>query len=402
MHGQLSSTRHLPEVVASSNSFSSTAFIADMSSSSSIDLHYSSSQPDTNFNAILLSGRRDSGTSTGDVFSPISPFVGNRSPRSTSLQGIPPSLSSTDTTEKDLLLATTRVRANSSTGVLPSVTPTHPISTKGCTSSSSATNTTSSSACYATSSISPVDDRNNASYAAFIKAKKENDSMIYIDGPQVYTCSHCRTHLTSHDDIISKSFHGRHGRAYLLDQCVNVVTGPEEKRRLMTGLHVVCDIFCKRCNGMVGWTYSKAYEPSQKYKEGKFIIEKINLHLEESAYYTISHPAGERDDRWRKRSMSWGSEHSSCSGSFGYNHQHDMVYEYRPSAGANNGKSPRRRATSIGGSSFDSPGASASSPYRRRTMSTVSTDSKNSKNGHHIHPMIPDLSPSSSSLGTRK
>ncbi len=47
-------------------------------------------------------------------------------------------------------------------------------------------------------------------------AQKVNDSMIYLDGPQVYTCAQCRTHLTSHDDIISKSFHGRHGREQLL------------------------------------------------------------------------------------------------------------------------------------------------------------------------------------------
>lgn len=42
-------------------------------------------------------------------------------------------------------------------------------------------------------------------------AQKENDAMVYLDGQQVYTCAQCRTHLTSHDDIISKSFHGRHG-----------------------------------------------------------------------------------------------------------------------------------------------------------------------------------------------
>ncbi len=43
------------------------------------------------------------------------------------------------------------------------------------------------------------------------KAQMENDAMVYLDGPQIYTCGQCRTHLTSHDDIISKSFHGRHG-----------------------------------------------------------------------------------------------------------------------------------------------------------------------------------------------
>lgn len=160
-------------------------------------------------------------------------------------------------------------------------------------------------------------------------ALKENDSMVYIDGPQVYTCVQCRTHLTSHDDIISKSFHGMHGRAYLFDQCVNVTVGPAQDRRLMTGLHSVRDIFCKRCKGMIGWTYDKAYEHSQKYKEGKFIIEKINLHIEESDYYNVSHPAGERSDRWRKRSMSWGSERDvGSSWAMSPRRASDVIYEY--------------------------------------------------------------------------
>ena len=61
----------------------------------------------------------------------------------------------------------------------------------------------------------------------------------------------------------------------------------------------------------------QAYEASQKYKEGKFIIEKINLHLEESDYYNVDRPAGERGDKFRTRSMSWGSERSMSVGSYG-------------------------------------------------------------------------------------
>lgn len=53
--------------------------------------------------------------------------------------------------------------------------------------------------------------RHEATLALSKKAQLENDSMVYLDGPQVYTCGQCRTHLTSHDDIISKSFHGRKG-----------------------------------------------------------------------------------------------------------------------------------------------------------------------------------------------
>ena len=49
--------------------------------------------------------------------------------------------------------------------------------------------------------------------ARALQARKENDAMVYLDGPQIYTCGQCRTHLTSHDDIISKSFHGHHGKS---------------------------------------------------------------------------------------------------------------------------------------------------------------------------------------------
>ena len=80
---------------------------------------------------------------------------------------------------------------------------------------------------------------------------------------------------------------------------------------------------------MVGWTYTRAYETSQKYKEGKFIVEKINLHLEESDYYDIAPPAGERKDRFRARSISWGSDsHRRCGADAG----EPTIYEYQPSS----------------------------------------------------------------------
>lgn len=44
---------------------------------------------------------------------------------------------------------------------------------------------------------------------------------------------------------------------------------------LITGLHTVCDCYCITCNSVLGWKYEVAYEESQKYKEGKFILEKV-------------------------------------------------------------------------------------------------------------------------------
>lgn len=34
---------------------------------------------------------------------------------------------------------------------------------------------------------------------------------------RTYSCVHCRAHLASHDELISKSFQGSQGRAYLFN-----------------------------------------------------------------------------------------------------------------------------------------------------------------------------------------
>lgn len=99
----------------------------------------------------------------------------------------------------------------------------------------------------------------------------------YLTGPRIYSCSNCRSHSADHDEIISKSFQGRHGRAYLFASVVNVCVGPLEDRLLITGLHTVADIYCSDCAEVLGWKYEKAYEESQKYKEGKYILEKAKV-----------------------------------------------------------------------------------------------------------------------------
>lgn len=54
---------------------------------------------------------------------------------------------------------------------------------------------------------------------------------------------------------------------------VNVKESEPVERNMTTGRHVVRDIKCKQCKEVVGWKYDKAYEESEKYKEGKFILE---------------------------------------------------------------------------------------------------------------------------------
>ncbi|KAI5613006.1 protein yippee-like 1 [Silurus asotus] len=74
-----------------------------------------------------------------------------------------------------------------------------------------------------------------------------------------------------------ESFQGSQGRAYLFNSVVNIGCGPAEERVLLTGLHAVADIYCENCKTTLGWKYEHAFESSQKYKEGKFIIELAHM-----------------------------------------------------------------------------------------------------------------------------
>jgi hypothetical protein len=150
---------------------------------------------------------------------------------------------------------------------------------------------------------------------------------------RTYSCLHCRAQLASHDELISKvwkrniifflyfffffqSFQGSQGRAYLFNSVyelffvystytflfsfifssVNVNTSAAEERVLLTGLHEVADVYCDCCKTLLGWKYVRiywfkgkknicffssskehAFESSQKYKEGKYIIELVHM-----------------------------------------------------------------------------------------------------------------------------
>lgn len=37
---------------------------------------------------------------------------------------------------------------------------------------------------------------------------------------------------------------------------------------MITGQHIVRDVFCKNCNFKLGWMYEFAHDPQQSYKEG--------------------------------------------------------------------------------------------------------------------------------------
>uniref|UniRef100_A0A1I8BSA3 Yippee domain-containing protein n=1 Tax=Meloidogyne hapla TaxID=6305 RepID=A0A1I8BSA3_MELHA len=112
--------------------------------------------------------------------------------------------------------------------------------------------------------------------------KKPKTFQAYLpSGARTYSCAHCRANLADHNELISKSFQGSQGKAYLFNSVVNIVCGTAEERVLLTGLHAVADI------------QEHAYESSQKYKEGKYIIELIHM-VKDNGW---AQPWGERRKR---------------------------------------------------------------------------------------------------------
>ena len=66
---------------------------------------------------------------------------------------------------------------------------------------------------------------------------------------------------------------------------VNVTFSDMQDRMMLTGKHVVRDVSCKNCNTKVGWMYEFADESSQRYKEGRIILERA-LIVENDGFLT--------------------------------------------------------------------------------------------------------------------
>mmetsp|Transcript_28968 Transcript_28968/g.28646 ORF Transcript_28968/g.28646 Transcript_28968/m.28646 type:complete len:82 (-) Transcript_28968:55-300(-) len=74
----------------------------------------------------------------------------------------------------------------------------------------------------------------------------------YLNCSQIYACEVCKAHLTSQSQLISKTFSGRFGRAFLFKTVVNSKLGNPEEKILLSGLYIVRDLFCKSCDLLIG------------------------------------------------------------------------------------------------------------------------------------------------------
>ncbi|XP_028777492.1 protein yippee-like At5g53940 [Neltuma alba] len=100
--------------------------------------------------------------------------------------------------------------------------------------------------------------------------------LVDLEG-RAYRCRYCDAPLALAEDVISRSFNCRRGRAYLFSNVVNISLGPQEERMMMSGLHTVEEIFCCCCGQILGWKYVMAHDKNERYKEGKFVLERWRI-----------------------------------------------------------------------------------------------------------------------------
>ncbi|KAJ8271009.1 hypothetical protein GJAV_G00121740 [Gymnothorax javanicus] len=96
----------------------------------------------------------------------------------------------------------------------------------------------------------------------------------HIGGTRLFSCANCDTILTNRSELISTRFTGATGRAFLFNKVVNLQYSDVQDRVMLTGRHMVRDVSCKNCNSKLGWIYEFATEDSQRYKEGRVILER--------------------------------------------------------------------------------------------------------------------------------
>ncbi|KAL9988356.1 hypothetical protein ACROYT_G002793 [Oculina patagonica] len=108
-------------------------------------------------------------------------------------------------------------------------------------------------------------------------AGTQNMGRIFLDHPggtTLYSCANCDTALTNRSELTSMRFNGATGRAFLFKKVVNLTFSEVQDRVMLTGRHMVRDVFCKNCDTKLGWMYEYATEESQQYKEGQVILER--------------------------------------------------------------------------------------------------------------------------------
>ncbi|GAA0149711.1 ubiquitin-protein ligase [Lithospermum erythrorhizon] len=92
-----------------------------------------------------------------------------------------------------------------------------------------------------------------------------------------YSCKICRAPIATANDLLSKTFKAKTGQAYMFEHAMNIVMGKKEEKQLLTGYFTIANVDCGKCGASMGWYYVRAWDERQKYKEGRYIIEKAKI-----------------------------------------------------------------------------------------------------------------------------
>lgn len=92
--------------------------------------------------------------------------------------------------------------------------------------------------------------------------------------------------------------------------------GLSEARRLATGMHTVANIICRPCGRVIGWKYLDTAQERQRYKVGKYLLERervVKVNVWEAGEETSvkrrkgGAPSGKlaRGGGWEDRKNTW-------------------------------------------------------------------------------------------------
>ena len=119
------------------------------------------------------------------------------------------------------------------------------------------------------------DDEQSAPFSVVSAGVHRSSSMRSHERPVIYRCKSCYCDICISSLIISKDFWGNKGEAYFVKDVLNVREDAKEvMKHMRTGQYGVKSIYCVQCDTVIGWKYITSIEPVEKYKVGKYVIEK--------------------------------------------------------------------------------------------------------------------------------
>ncbi|BGP42145.1 hypothetical protein JCM10450v2_006232 [Rhodotorula kratochvilovae] len=105
-----------------------------------------------------------------------------------------------------------------------------------------------------------------------------NSHTFLPDHVPSWRCATCTLELALQDELVSRAFQGSSGPAFLWRTVINADVGTKASKQLLSGNHLIAPLSCRGCSTEVGWKYFVAPNSSQRYKEGKCILEKSKIY----------------------------------------------------------------------------------------------------------------------------